>query len=105
MMQVARSNLAIDQSGISAYFRLSYRSIRGLISPAVDFARISIDPECRGRGYMRDILSILESNPNRLPVYVESMIDPDLIPVFERRGYIVCSDDGYGVVDLVYQPK
>lgn len=105
MMTVPRRNLDIDCFGVSAYFRVAYRSIRGFICPTLDLARISIAPNCRKQGYLREILTILESNPQGLPVYVESMLNLDLIPMYERRGYVVCVDDGYGVVDLFYQPK
>lgn len=105
MMTVPRRNLDIDCFGVSAYFRVAYRSIRGFVCPVLDLARISIAPEYRGRGYLQEILTILESNPQKLPVYIESMLDPDLVPMYERRGYVVCVDDGYGVIDLFYQPN
>lgn len=107
MLTVPRRTLDIDQEEMSAYFRVCYRSIRGLIVPVLDLARINIAPECRGQGFLHEVLSIMESNPQKLPVYIESMMNPGLIPMYERRGYIVCSDDcrHFGIVDLVYQPK
>lgn len=106
MMTVPRRNLDIDQDGMSAYFRVCHRSVRGIICPVIDLARISVEPECRDQGYLRDTLSILEGNPQKLPVFIESMMSPSLVPMYERRGYIVCDNScsHFGIVDLIYQP-
>lgn len=108
MMTVPRRDLSVYQDGLSAAFRVAYRPIRGFICPTLDLAYFSVDPLHQRQGYLRDTLTLLEGNPQHLPVYIESMFDPNLVPMYERRGYIVCADysDGrFGIVDLFYQPR
>lgn len=108
MMTVPRRDLSINQDGLSAAFRVAYRPIRGIICPTLDLAYFNVEEAYQRQGYLRDTLTLLENNPQRLPVYIESMFDPNLIPMYERRGYIICDDYAcgrFGIVDLFYQPQ
>ena len=74
---------------MDVYVRKSKRCIGGLMIDCLDFASVEVDERHRGKGYLKKFLLRFERAAGRLnrAVYVESILEPRLVPFLTRMGY------------------
>ena len=79
----------------SAYLRLSRRVVENELVLCFDLASISVDEDMRGQGIVRDLIGRIEMQfGSRMPIFVESVLEPRLARFLHGRGYRAYEIDG-----------
>lgn len=82
-------NQWIRERCMNVYVRKSKRYINGKMVDCLDFASVEVDERHRGKGYLKKFLVRFEQEATKLKraVYVESILEPRLVPFLTRMGY------------------
>lgn len=83
------SNQWIRERCMNVYVRRSKRYIDEQVIECLDFATVEVDERHRGKGYLTKFLLRFEQEAIRLKraVYIESILEPRLVPFFIKMGY------------------
>ena len=82
-------NQWIRERCMDAYVRRSKRYIDKQTMECLDFASVEVDERHRGKGRLTKFLLRFEEEAKRLGrvVYIESILEPRLVPFLAKRGY------------------
>lgn len=74
---------------MDVYVRWSKRYIDKQMIECLDFASVEVDERHRGKGHLTKFLLRFEEEAKRLnrAVYIESILEPRLVPFLVKRGY------------------
>ena len=74
---------------MDVYLRWSKRYIDNQMVDCLDFASVEVDEGHRGKGHLTKFLLRFEEEAKRLnrAVYIESILEPRLVPFLTRTGY------------------
>lgn len=88
-------NMSLDGPIIRGYFRVANRLIDGKLAKTFDIARIEVDEKHQGKGHFSSFLDKVEKigKESGLSIYVESIMNPDLVKMLEARGYAIQGHD------------
>lgn len=83
------SNQWIRERFMDVYVRRSKRYLNGQMIECLDFATVEVDERRRGKGHFTKFLLRFEQEAAKLKraVYVESILEPRLVPFLTRMGY------------------
>lgn len=87
-------NVWLNEPKFSVYIRRSMRYINGEKIPCLDLGSIEVDEEERGKGVLKAFLLKMENAAKQMnrAVFVESVLEPRLIPFLLNRGYLKYPD-------------
>ena len=54
----------------------------------MDIAKVWVQPRARSRGVFTRLIEQVEAS-NGMAIYIESIVNPILVPFFARRGYTI----------------
>lgn len=82
-------NQWIRERCMNVYVRRSKRYLDKQMVECLDFATVEVDEGHRGKGHLTKFLLRFEKEARRLGrvVYVESILEPRLVPFLARMGY------------------
>jgi hypothetical protein len=82
-------NAWIDEKYMKVYVRRSMRLIGPDTVPCLDLATVEVDEDKRGGGVLTLFIKRFEREAKKLnrAVYVESILEPRLIPFLIKNGY------------------
>ena len=84
-------NAWIDEKHMKVYVRRSMRLIGTDTVPCLDLATVEVDEDKRGGGVLTLFIKRFEreAKTRRRGVYVESILEPRLIPFLTKKGYAI----------------
>lgn len=85
-------NRWIEDDFISVYVRKGQHLINGKMYQTFDVANVDTKPEYQGQGHFRNFMLKVESLG--LPVYVECILNPELVTMLEKHGYEIIHSYG-----------
>ena len=83
------ANQWIRERHMSVYVRKGRRYLEGQTMDCLDIGTVTVDERHRGKGHFTKFLLRFEQEASRLRrlVYVESILEPRLVPFLIKRGY------------------
>ena len=73
---------------MTLYVRHGTRYLAGEDVPCLDIAKVCVQPRSRSRGVFTRLIEQVEGSI-KMAVYIESIVNPILVPFFARRGYTI----------------
>lgn len=99
-MESKLKNCWLDDGYILVYVRKGHHLIDGHVCSTFDIANVKIEKEHQGKGYFKKFIELVEGIG--LLVYVETILNPNLIEMLRKHGYEII--DNHGSINAIKRP-